>query len=322
MAGIRVSAPSHVHVGNYDIHGGLGRMYGTIGFTLEEPRTVVEVHTGKGVDGAPEPYYREWAERAVKVLEDAGCGRVGVTIRSVIPRNVGLGATTSLVLSIIAGGLRLCNRRARLEDLAARAGRGLVSALGVYSFIHGGFIVDGGFRPGSGRVPPLIFRATVPSRYVMVVALPEAPVEGILRIKEREDEVLESMPRMPEELAMKASRIALMGIIANAAEGDWVEAGRWVTRFNRLLGEYWADRQGGVYCCREAEEVVGKMLGMGALLAGQSSWGPTVYGLFPETLAPAVVEEVRSLLDGLGGGMVWATRVDNRGAVLEVAGDG
>ncbi|MCE4601726.1 MAG: hypothetical protein F7B18_00925, partial [Desulfurococcales archaeon] len=225
-------------------------------------------------------------------------------------------------LSIIAGGLRACSRMARLEGLAARAGRGLVSALGVYSFIHGGFIVDGGFRPGSEKVPPLVFRATVPSRYKMIIALPEAPVEEILKVKEREDEVLESMPRMPEELAMKASRIALMGIIANAAEGDWREAGRWITRFNRLLGEYWADRQGGTYCCREAGEVIDKMLDMGALLAGQSSWGPTVYGLFPEDLAPKAVGEVRRLLDSLGGGRVWITRVDNRGAVLEVAGDG
>ncbi len=318
---VRVSAPSHVHVGNFDIHGGLGRLYGTIGFTLEEPRSIVRVRSGEGRIEAPSGYYEGWARRAVEVLEGLGC-RVDVVVEEVIPRNVGLGATTPLVLSILAGGVRVCGLKASLEELAVASGRSLVSGLGFHSFTHGGFIVDGGFVPGRRRVPPLVFRAEVPGSYTMLVALPEGPVEGILRLKEREDEILARMPQMPEELALRASRIALMGIIANVADGDWEAAGRWITRFNRLLGDYWAERQGGVYCCREAETIIEEMLSSGALLAGQSSWGPTVYGLYREDDVEDAIQRVERVVDSVDGGRVWTSKVDNLGAVIEVVDDG
>ncbi len=318
---VRISAPSHVHVGNFDIHGGLGRLYGTIGFTLEEPRSIVRVRSGDGGVDAPNGYYERWAGRAVEVLAGLDCG-VDVVVERVIPRNVGLGATTPLVLSILAGGVRVCGLKASLGELAVASGRGLVSGLGFYSFTHGGFIVDGGFVPGRRRVPPLVFRAEVPRSYTMLVALPERPVGGILRLKEREDEVLARMPQMPEELASRASRIALMGIIANVADGDWEAAGKWITRFNRLLGDYWAERQGGVYCCREAEVVIEEMLSSGALLAGQSSWGPTVYGLYREGDAGEAIQRIGKILEEVGGGKVWESKVDNLGAVIEVVDSG
>ncbi len=315
MAGeVTVSAPSHVHVGNVDINGGMGRLYGTLGFALEEPRLEVRVRVSSetrvvGGTSSTEAFARLFSEMFGLGLE--------VVVENAIPRHVGLGATTAEALSIGYAASILAGRRVSVEELALAAGRGRVSALGVYSFKYGGFIVDGGFVPGKGRVPPLVFRAHVPASIAVVVGLPDTPrLEEILELKEREDEILESMPRMDRATAMENAWRVLMGIIPFVAEGDWRTAARRLYELNSGLGDYWSSRQPGRYCCREAEEAVSALLEAGALCACQSSWGPTVYGLVESGKAQSVLEAVKARVPG----RYWVTRVDNEGARARVIG--
>ncbi len=313
---IVVSAPSHVHAGNIDLHGGLGRLYGTAGFALEEPRLVVEASRAEGGVEAEGPRSSEAERYARRALEAWGCDEgVRLRISSEIPAHVGLGSTTALALSSGYAALALCGvRGVSVERLAEVLGRGVPSALGVYSFKLGGFLVDGGFRRGSRRVPPLVFRAHVPRDVAVVVALPEKPVPRIMEIKRREAEVLASMPPMPEDLAARAARLLLVAALPAAAEGDWAEAARALHEFNRLLGEYWAEAQGSVYCCRESEELIDAAVRAGAWGALQSSWGPTVYALAPARRERQVLDALSRELERLGGGRAWSTRVDNEGA--------
>lgn len=316
MEKVRIIAPSHVHVGNFDLHGGVGRLYGTIGFSLEYPRVVVEVSIDSEyrVDGGSRS--SEVMDMTRKASKICKCGPLHVRVLEEIPGHVGLGSTTALALSIAHGVNVLCNAGLDVESLAYMMGRGSISALGVYSFKYGGFIIDGGFIPGQGRVPPLLFRAHVPSRYLMIVALPEKPIEDVLRIKSREEEILKSMPRMDEDMAMEASRIALMGIMAYVSDNQWIAAGKWITQFNRRLGEYWSAKQRGVYCCEEVEGLVETFLENGALLSAQSSWGPTVYGLVESNKAGHVASVIREKLEEAGGGRLWVTPVNNTGAIV------
>jgi len=310
---VKVIAPSHVHVGNVDINGGMGRLYGTLGFALEEPRLVVEVEEWDGVEvegGSPRlpAFARLFAEKY----------RVGLRVRVLeeIPWNVGLGATTAEALAIGYAAAVLAGEHAAPEELAVAAGRSTVSALGLYTFKHGGFVVDGGFVPGRGTPPPLIFRAEVPGDIAVVAAIPETPrLREILELKQREDEVLASMPPMSEEQAKLNSWRVLMGVLPWAAEGDWASAARRLYELNARLGEYWSARQPGRYCCREVEEAVAALLGAGAWCACQSSWGPTVYGLVPREGAGEAVEALRARAPG----RVWVTRVNNRGAEVRVS---
>ena len=312
---VRVSAPSHVHVGNIDIHGGMGRLYGTLGFALENPRLVVEVEASR------DPGVEPWDPDIMRFLEVYG-DALGVTARvrvlESIPRHVGLGSTTAKALAVGTALSLIAGAHGDPAELAVLAGRSLVSALGLYTFTHGGFIVDGGFRPGVRRPPPLVYRAPVPSWLRIVAALPETPKLGeILALKEREDEVLESMPLMPEEQAAANARLVLMGVLPSVAEGDWPAAARMLYRLNSGLGDYWAERQEGRYCCREVEELIGAMMDAGALCACQSSWGPATYALVPEERVDSVLGAARRVP-----GRAWATRVDNLGARIEVLGHG
>ncbi|MEB3859765.1 MAG: hypothetical protein LRS43_00985, partial [Desulfurococcales archaeon] len=217
---VTVSAPSHVHVGNIDLEGSLGRLFGTIGFTLNKPRFEVELTASS--EPSIQGYERsDMPEIFTRLVESMSCsGRAVVT--SEIPRGVGLGSTTAAVLSIGFGLKVLCDSNVGLEEIALAMGRSGVSALGFYSFRHGGFLIDGGFRGGPGRsIPPLLFRAPVPSNLVMVIALPQRPIRDVLKLKEREAEILEALSGASESTAMKLARIAVMGIMPSAAEGDW-----------------------------------------------------------------------------------------------------
>ncbi len=323
MVRIEVNAPAHVHVGNVDLHGGLGRLYGTLGFALVEPRLrlVVEESDGVVVEGTTRSDFRRLAE------EVSGYYGVGLRIRVVeeIPANVGLGSTTPYALGVAAAASLIARGAYDLEEAARVTRRARVSGLGFYSFKMGGFIVDGGFVPGREGIPPLIFRAHVPAKYRIVYLVPNARLEEILEIKRREDEVLSSLPPMSEEMAMRNSRLVLMGIMPSVAEGDWKRAGEHLTALNSGLGDYWEVRQPGRYCCSEVGSLVGVLLDNGALCACQSSWGPTVYALVEgEGKASMLLE--RALDYGAGLGLEFiaygVTRVDNRGAILRVMGDG
>ncbi len=318
-----VSAPSHVHAGNVDIHGGLGRLYGTLGFALEEPRLRVVVEEWEGFE-AEGPRAGEALGYARLYCRLLGCRGLRVRVLESIPAHVGLGSTTPLALSIGVAASMLAGRGAGLEELALAAGRSTVSALGLYAFKYGGFIVDGGYPAGrrGAEVPPLIFRARVPGDVAVVVALPEALAARVAPFKEREEEVLDSMPVMDECMAARNARLVLMGVLPAMASGDYEAAARLLHRFNAGLGDYWAARQGGRYCCPEVEELVEAMLAAGGWCACQSSWGPTIYSLTPRSRARGVARAAGRVVEGLGGGRVWVTRVDNTGAQVEVGQGG
>ena len=80
-------------------------------------------------------------------------------------------------------------------------------------------------------------------------------------------------------------------------------------------GESFASVQGGVFHPR-AGDLVDALLRLGAAGAGQSSWGPAVYGIVEDEQAGR--ELARSLDAELGGGgRVEVVGFDNRGARVE-----
>lgn len=320
MGRVLVSAPAHVHAGNIDLEGGLGRLYGTLGFTLSQPRlvTVLEPCSSTRIEG-PQAGLVEWAVEGLR--SEYGlpplCGRV----LQAFPRGVGLGATTAAVLSVAAGYNALLSAGIDLRDAALALGRSTVSALGFYSFTRGGALLDGGFPVGAERgyrIPPLLARYELPGEWRFLVVVPAAAVPHVREVKEREDEVLASMPSMPVRMAERLSRLLLMKLLPALAEGDLEALLEALTEFNGGLGrEYWSARQHGTYCCPLVEELAGLLRTLAGGVA-QSSWGPTLYTILPSpSAARRAAEKVRRWLNSRGGGAVYVTPGDNRGAVVE-----
>ncbi len=308
-----VSSPSHLHAGNIDLNGSMGRLYGTLGFALEKPRFTIKVKAIKN-KSIEESTDKEILSYLNLYRDYMGCNKeFFIEIISDIPKHVGLGRTTAMSLSIGFALNILCKTHLDVTELAEIANRGnRNSALGLYSFKYGGFIVDGGVK--SNKVAPIIFRGLIDEKYKLLIAIPEKPIKDIVRLKEKEEAILSSMPKMDDNFAAYLSRLVLMKILPSFAEGDFYTFGKGLTEFNSSLGKYWSKYQGGIYCCDETSKIIEEMKKLNSLCACQSSWGPTAYGIFLYKDIEKAYHRIEEILRHIGGGRAWISKVDNNGA--------
>jgi beta-ribofuranosylaminobenzene 5'-phosphate synthase len=311
MTSVRVEAPARLHMGMLDAAGGGARRFGGLGVALSRPAAVVEASPADDVTAeGPD------AERALAVArrsrEALGLpGGVHVRVVEAIPPHVGLGSGTKLALAVTAALAALAGRTPEPERIARAAGRGARSAVGLWTFVLGGLVVEGGRRPGVERLAPLVARHAMPDEWRCVLVIPRA--EPGLSGRAEEEAFGELRPD-PERAALIA-QLVLTSLLPALAEGDLAEFGPALTRVQRLVGESFASVQGGVFHPR-AGDLVDALLRLGAAGAGQSSWGPAVYGIVGDEHAGGVLaRNVDSELGG--GGRVEVVSFDNRGGRVE-----
>jgi beta-ribofuranosylaminobenzene 5'-phosphate synthase len=311
MTSVRVEAPARLHMGMLDAAGGGTRRFGGLGVALSRPAAVVEASPSDDVTAeGPD------AERALAVAHRARealglPGGVHLRVVEAIPPHVGLGSGTKLALAVTAALSALAGQTPEPETIARAAGRGARSAVGLWTFALGGLVVEGGRRPGEERLAPLLARHAMPAEWRCVLVIPHA--EPGLSGRAEEEAFGELRPE-PERAALIA-QLVLTSLLPGLAEGDLAEFGAALTRVQRLVGESFASVQGGVFHPR-AGDLVDGLLRLGAAGAGQSSWGPAVYGIVgDEQAGSALARDVDSEL--AGGGRVEVVRFDNRGARVD-----
>ena len=107
----------------------------------------------------------------------------------------------------------------------------------------------------------------------------------------------------------------LTSLLPALVERDLEEFGAALTRVQLLVGDAFAPVQGGRFHPR-AGGLVEALLRGGAAGAGQSSWGPAVYGVVGSEAAGR--ELARHMEDVVGGeGSVELVAFDNRAARVE-----
>ena len=117
----------------------------------------------------------------------------------------------------------------------------------------------------------------------------------------------------PERSAAIA-QLVLTSLLPALVEHELEEFGAALTRIQELVGDSFASTQGGRFHPRAAP-LVEALLRFGAAGAGQSSWGPTVYGVVGSEAAGR--ELARRMQDEVGEGSVDVVAFDNRGARVE-----
>ncbi|GAB6148232.1 GHMP family kinase ATP-binding protein [Stetteria hydrogenophila] len=285
-----VSAPSSVGAGVVEARWGSGRLRGSLGLALLEPRLVVRASPCEGVE-AEGPRGAEAARFAEAACRLARCRGLRVTVEGSIPEGVGLGSTAALALAVGLAASIISGSRLDLGEYAVEVGCCMDSGVALHAFTHGGFVVDGGRPAGGGarEAPPLIYRSPVPPRVAVVAALPEALRGGA--------------PGPGAGEPAGGAGLVLLGLLPALARGRFEEAAGILQGLNE-----------GRYCCGEVEGLARAMLGAGGWCACQSRGGPLVYSLTDYRAAGRVAAAARRYLAGIGGGRVWVTRVDNRGA--------
>ena len=237
-------------------------------------------------------------------------GGAHLRIVEAIPEHVGLGSGTKLALAVTRALAALEGRDIDAPGLAAATGRAARSAVGMWTFALGGFVVEGGHRPGVDSPAPLLAHHPMPDdwRAVLVVPAAEPGLSG-----GAEAEAFSQLVPAPERSAAIA-QLVVTSLLPALVEHELEEFGTALTRIQELVGDSFAAAQGGRFHPRAAP-LVEALLRFGAAGAGQSSWGPTAYGIVGSEAAGR--ELARRMEDEVGEGSVDVVAFDNRGARVE-----
>jgi beta-ribofuranosylaminobenzene 5'-phosphate synthase len=316
---VTVKAPARLHFGFIDLDGSLGRMFGSIGLAIDEPRLILEATPSNhlSVSGDETGRVEALARRFLRHYHLRQSAHI--SIKETIPAHIGLGSGTQLALSVAAALARLFTIEAGVRELATVMGRGARSGIGVSAFEGGGFIVDAGRRisaTGSpsdpGSLPPTIVRHAFPKDWTFVVAIPHV---GRGLAGNAEGRAFRQITARPARGSATLSRILLIQMLPALVERNPAAFGRSLTSIQRIVGNWFRAVQGGTFATPQGAALARVMARAGALGIGQSSWGPTVYGMAADReQANALDERIRKAVSGRIEATTFLARGYNRGA--------
>jgi beta-ribofuranosylaminobenzene 5'-phosphate synthase len=304
---VRVEAPARLHLGMLAVAGDGARRFGGLGVSIRRPAVVLEARPADDLsaEGADADRALTFARRCHDALRLAGGAHLRVV--EAIPAHVGLGSGTKLALAVAQALATLHGRTVDAPELARAAGRAARSAVGMWTFALGGLVVEGGVRHGVERPAPLLARHAMPEDWRIVLVVPDAE-PGLSGVGE-----VEAFRRLvpSAERSAAIAQLVLTSLLPALVEHDLDEFGAALTQVQQLVGDSFAAVQGGRFH-PSAGALVEALLRGGAAGAGQSSWGPAVYGIVG---SEAAGRELARRMEGEG--RVELVRFDDRGARVE-----
>ncbi|SEH64497.1 beta-ribofuranosylaminobenzene 5'-phosphate synthase [Halopenitus malekzadehii] len=348
MPRVSVAAGARLHFGFQNLSLAHERLYGALGVGIDDPAVEVIAEPAEdvsvemdghgaeprshGVADAPTPDtptpdaladIRRYASDACSLLDVPG---VSIDVRTTIPRHVGLGSGTQLALATVAAVARSYDGEPAVRDHAPRLGRGGRSGVGVAAFEDGGFVLDVGHptsrftthRPETGEwtVPAVAARHPIPDDWRFLLVLPDA--EPGRNGDDEDRSIRAAVERADPDVADRIAGIVTRRVLPAIVEGRVDAFGEAVADVGRLNGAWYADEQGGVYR-PPVGGIVASLSDAPAIYgAGQSSWGPAVYGVTDATHAAAALEAGEAALEAAGvDGTVRIVAGRNQGARIE-----
>lgn len=307
---MKIKTPSRLHFGIIDLSRKFRREYGALGVTLKDGYKInIEEHSSElNIKGN---------ERERKIISDVFqrlkkdfdiSSGYEVEIEERLPEHVGLGSTTQLTLGTALGMLKISGKRVPTLKMAENLGRGRYSAIGTYGFENGGFILEGG-KIKSDEVSPLITRYSIPDDWKFLIACPESS-KGY---DENEEKPIMEDLTVKKKYPEKISHNILMGILPAIIEDDIEAFGQHLTEIQKFVGKSFSDYQDGIYH-PAVEDIVEDMV-ENTYGGGQSSWGPTAYGVVKEHEVDDIKQKLNS--DDDREIKIWIGEPNNDGVQIE-----
>jgi beta-RFAP synthase len=291
-----VETAGRLHFGVLDLRGERGRWFGGIGAAAPAPTLVLSAEPSRTLQCTGEDSHRA-AEFAARFLAHHGI-RDGarIHVERALPAHAGLGSGTQLALAVARALAEVHDVPADVPGLARAVGRARRSAIGTWTFAGGGLVVEGGRQPDREECGPLIARLMFPAAWRCVVAIPDTDAQAITGAVE--DAAFASLPSPSERDVERVAHVVLMVLLPALADGDLPAFGHALTHIQEITGCWFASVQGGPYAMGPSERLIRRMSEWGACGVGQSSWGPTVYGIVEseaagESLAARVRAELK-----------------------------
>ena len=321
---VTVTATGRLHFGFSNLSLAHERLYGGVGVSLAEPQVAVDASPADEIRCDDEEFER-LTRQAVALLDVEGAA---VSVNGRFDRHVGLGSGTQFALATLTAIAEAHDLDVDPRELAPDMGRGGRSGVGVATFERGGFVVDSGHpterftadRPkdGTWTVPAVATHHELPDDWRFVLVIPEGSAghSG----PEEDRKMRQVVERADAGVADEVAGVLTRALLPAAAEGDARRFGAAAARIGRLNGAWYADEQGGVYR-PPAGRIIEKLRECPVVTgAGQSSWGPTVWGLTTRGRVDDAEIAAEMALGELGiSGEVRVTAPRNEGHTVDTA---
>jgi len=270
-----VTTGARLHFGPLAVHAPHGRSFGGVGLMIDGPATEVAIERaerdeicGDGRQG-----------RIVEILTrlrtsgEFAASPCRITVLRSAPAHAGLGSGTQLSLAVVKGLMLMAtDRDAGPVELARCAGRGGRSAIGTHGFLQGGFLVDAGIASGERALGDLAARECCPADWRFVLATPAD--EGLSGNAELQ--AFQTLAPMGRATTAELCRIIVTDWLPAVRQEDFSGFCRSLDEYGRIVGDYFAAVQGGVYSHPRMAALAGRLRAAGIRGVAQSSWGPTI----------------------------------------------
>ncbi len=320
---VSITTGSRLHWGLLSLAPGAGREFGGIGLMVDEPSLKLSASLSSSTQDTTacslDCYSKvEAAIEAARseLAADMRERSFAVTLHSEIPLHCGFGSGTQLSLAVAQAVSLLAGEQGLSSvELAQRVQRGARSALGVHGFDSGGFLVEGGKREPD-EISPLVMHAEFPEDWKILLVTPvnQAGISGLL-----EADAIQQLGPMPVAVTEKLCRLVLMQLMPAVLTSDFASFSSGLTEFGHIVGEFFSPAQGGIFAHPGMVELEKRLISKGILGSAQTSWGPTLSVVCPDS---DYAENVSSLILKNGYGEFCSLRTVNplnRGALIQTS---
>jgi|GEM_PF-1309164 len=229
-----IKTSARLHFNSLKMNQAGGRGCGGVGVALSEPVLEMEFSYNKKVivSGGNDYLVNKTIIFARSIIKYLGLlSGVKIEIKKFFPSHIGLGSGTQLGLGVGKGISLLYGKEIALKDIASINKRAGVSGVGYYSFMHGGVIIDGGYRMGinedkktfgdhASHPPSLIGRYEFPENWKILLITPTSPL-----VDNEVDEsslFIENTPVLLTEVGAICTN-TLMGLIPSLLDKNYFE---------------------------------------------------------------------------------------------------
>ena len=271
---IKISTPARLHLGFIDLHGGVGRKFGSVGIALDTPRLELEIVPAQAlnIQGADDVRIARLVEAFDKHYGVESC--CNIRIKKTIPAHQGLGSGTQTALAIGQGLANLHSLTLTHHEIAYCLARGRRSGIGIHAFDHGGVLVDAGVK--DDKLPTLIFHHRFPDAWRILLITTKGQ-DGLHGVGERN--AFQQLPQFSKSCAGALSRTVLMKLMPAVVERDFVSFTQAVYKLQAAMKDYFSSVQEQKISRFNSMKLLEYLDKQGIKGIGQTSWGPTLFAI-------------------------------------------
>ena len=317
---VYVKTPSRLHLGLIDMNRELSRVFGGLGIGISYPNVILEATQNEKMEiiGERKRLVKKYVSRFLQKYKVQS--NFLLRVKNVIPEHSGLGSGTQLALAVAVALAKLSNINATIQELSLAMGRSKRTGVGTAIFEKGGFILDGGktIDNTTGKMEelsPVLFSRAIPKDWRFIVVIPDIK-RGLSNSMEAK--AFKEVPKMSSEDVGIICRLIIMKLLPSLIENKIKDFGEAVTKIQITVGKSFSNVQGGIFANPIIQEGIDYFIEMGAYGAGQSSWGPTFYGLTKVAQSQKFKDKMIEFLEKKMGGVVFIAEPNNRGAYIKI----